>query len=414
MKRTASATLVLVAVLLLDGCPTPNDSDVSSYSVTVSSTGAQGGESVAASASAAEVGATVTLTATLNNGRKVALSATGVTINPSTVASSGDSATFTMPGAAVGVTAAFGFAVGATETVSVGSESLSMIYANDSSSMTFPTGTDDSGTATLTRRFWIAETEVTNAVVAAVLQWAYDNSRFSATVGDHNGLDTDTVKHGGRQLLNLSSADCRVDYDGSGTFSVESGYEDRPVTNVTWYGAVMLSNWMTEMRDGNTNNVVYAGIDTDWTAGETTEDGSRTGFRLPTSDEWEYAARYGGTDSTNTVSGYSNPYFTQGDSASGATADIGDAPASRAVAVYNGSSPAPLDEAAVKSLGTGGANALGVYDMSGNVSEWCFTQAGGNPNFRVHRGGTWNNVASLLRWVANPTTPRIPDSTASA
>ena len=42
-----------------------------------------------------------------------------------------------------------------------------------------------------------------------------------------------------------------------------------------------------------------------------------TGFRLLTSNEWELAARWR-NDATNTVSGYTNPYFTKGNSASGA------------------------------------------------------------------------------------------------
>ena len=107
----------------------------------------------------------------------------------------------------------------------------------------------------------MAETEVTNAVVAAVFQWAYDNGRFSATVSDPNGLDTTTAKHGGQQLLDLDDTDCRVDYDGSGSFTAESGYENNPVTNITWYGAVMFCNWLTEMRDGNADNVVYEWVD---------------------------------------------------------------------------------------------------------------------------------------------------------
>lgn len=180
-------------------------------------------------------------------------------------------------------------------------ETLTMIYANDSTSITFPTETDDSGTATITTRFWMGETEVTNDVMVAVLQWAYDNGRFSSTVLDHNGLDTATVKHGGQQLLDLDNTNCRVDYGSLGNFSTESGYENNPVTNVTWYGAVMFCNWLTEMRDGNTANIVYATIDTDWIDDETTENVTRNGYRLPSSDEWEYAARYRGGDSTNTV-----------------------------------------------------------------------------------------------------------------
>ena len=96
---------------------------------------------------------------------------------------------------AVEVTATFSFTIGATETVTAGSETLTMIYAQDQASISFPTETDDSTPATLTTQFWMAETEVTNAVVAAVFQWAYDNGRFSSTVSDPNGL-IHTAKHG--------------------------------------------------------------------------------------------------------------------------------------------------------------------------------------------------------------------------
>jgi len=285
--------------------------------------------------------------------------------------------------------------IGTREAVTVGSESLTMIFANDSSDITFPTEWDDSGSATLTTRFWIAESEITNSVIAEVLQWAYGDNRFSSTVGDPNGLDTTTAKHGGQALLNLSSPFCRVDYDGSGNFSVESAYENHPVTNITWYGAVMICNWLTEMRDGNAANAVYTGIDTDWQDEETVENVAKSGYRLPSVDEWQYAARYRGTDSANTASGFSNPYFTKGDSASGATADYADAAATQAVAVYPGQSPAPSDHAAVKSLGAGSADALGLYDMSGNVYEWCSDVH--NTTDRIYAGGSWESVASRLR-----------------
>jgi formylglycine-generating enzyme required for sulfatase activity len=280
-------------------------------------------------------------------------------------------------------------------TLPISSEALTMIYAQNQASITFPTDTDDDPAATLTTRFWMGETEVTNAVMAAVLQWAYDNGKFSSTVGDSNGLDTATAKHGGQQLLDLDAADCRVDYDGSGTFSAESGFENNPVTDVTWYGAVMFCNWLTEMRDGNTDNVVYTNIDTSWQDDETVEHPERNGYRLPSSDEWEYTARYRGSDSTNTVSGYSDPYFTKGDSASGAAADYTDESACRAVAVYDYADPDPYDDAQpVKSLGSGSANTLGLYDMSGNVWEWCFTE---NDSYRFIWGGSWDNGAIYLQ-----------------
>jgi len=50
------------------------------------------------------------------------------------------------------------------------------------------------------------------------------------------------------------------------------------------------------------------------------------GFRLPRQSEWELAARWR-NDGTNTVAGFSDPWFTKGNSASGATAIYSDAAA---------------------------------------------------------------------------------------
>jgi formylglycine-generating enzyme required for sulfatase activity len=117
-----------------------------------------------------------------------------------------------------------------------------------------------------------------------------------------------------------------------------------------------------------------------------------TGFRLPSSDEWELAARWRGSDATNTVSGYTNPYFTKGDSASGATASYSDTTATGDVAWYNGNA---TKTEAVKGKAT---NGLGLYDMSGNVFEWCDDwYPGYEGSDRFLRGGSWNSNANYLR-----------------
>jgi formylglycine-generating enzyme required for sulfatase activity len=118
-----------------------------------------------------------------------------------------------------------------------------------------------------------------------------------------------------------------------------------------------------------------------------------TGFRLPTSNEWELAARWQGSDTGNTVSGYTDPYFTKGNSASGATAACTDDDATKAVAWYNSNSSSKTQ--AVKGRA---ANGLGLCDMSGNVWEWCYDW---NPSYdgsyRIVRGGRWDNGASYLQ-----------------
>ena len=154
------------------------------------------------------------------------------------------------------------------------------------------------------------------------------------------------------------------------------GRGKRPVIDVSWYDAVAYCNWLSEQE----------GLEPAYTITATSaalRPGVK-GYRLPTEAEWEYAAR-GGRKS--------------GDQA------------------YSGSDR--LDEVAWYSDNSGGkthpvggkkANDLGLFDMSGNVWEWCGDWYGdyssgsfNNPagpergTFRVSRGGSWNYGARYCR-----------------
>ena len=173
----------------------------------------------------------------------------------------------------------------------------------------------------------------------------------------------------------------------------------RPVEQVTWYDAIVYCNRRTEIEGikiGSSQNIDYvyfsdSGYTSPYTAAEASikvpvyikvdnqNKIASLGYRLPTDAEWEIAARGG----------------LNGDVYAGSATDI------EAYAQYSANEGIKTHQVMKKK-----PNSYGLYDMSGNVFEWCWDYLASYPASavdpigptsgpgRICRGGSWS-YASL-------------------
>jgi formylglycine-generating enzyme required for sulfatase activity len=203
-----------------------------------------------------------------------------------------------------------------------------------------------------------------------------------------------------------ADGDSQIDHnDVSGVFSVRlkdsRDMSDDPVVEVSWYGAVAYCNWRSAEQ----------GKETCYNLSTWECDFSKHGYRLATEAEWEYAAR----------GGLSGKRFPWGDTISHSQANYYADPGyyTYDVSLTSGYHPNWEDER-YPYTSVGGSltpNGYGLYDMAGNVWEWCNDWYDGNYydtnpydnpqgpaaspyDFRVLRGGSWDDVAEGCRVAA--------------
>ncbi|OHD65854.1 MAG: hypothetical protein A2176_03290 [Spirochaetes bacterium RBG_13_51_14] len=276
---------------------------------------------------------------------------------------------------------------GAKQTHTVGGVSFNLKYCPGAA--IFPILPLDNDTGTVTGAYWIGETEVTYELWSVVYNWA------TTDTGAGKRID-------GGDLYHFENPGVKGN-DGAAGKSIL-----HPVTTINCLDAMVWCNALSEMAGFSPVYKYGATVVRDSTntaqCDAASADAAANGFRLVTSLEWELAARWR-NDATNTVSGYTNPYFTKGNSASGAYTYYNDpndinptngiidgTDANDLVAWYSYNSGGSTHEVKRKA-----ANALGIYDMSGNVRELCFDKNPLELIMRKQKGFGWNDGAALMQ-----------------
>ena len=179
-------------------------------------------------------------------------------------------------------------------------------------------------------------------------------------------------------------------YDKEGNVLEGDAVLNNPVNYVSWYDALVYCNKLSMQEnltpcysiDGSTDPDDWGEVPTssNSTWNKATCDFEADGYRLPTEAEWEWLARggenyeYAGSDNVDDVAWYTSN-----------TNDTG-----------------------TREVKTKAANGYGLYDMSGNVWEWCWDWSGSissssasdgatSGSLRVYRGGSWCNIDGSCR-----------------
>lgn len=223
--------------------------------------------------------------------------------------------------------------------------------------------------------FYMDEHEVTNLKFVDYLNDELASGNIYININD------EVFQVGSNNVLISDLNDNDLIYNAN-SFSYISGKRNHPVSGVTWHGSALYCNWLSR------ENMLTESYDTStWYY-----DINSSGYRLPSNAEFEYASR----------GGHLNPYF--------------DFPWGSHFITHADANYGPFGNSlASAEVGSYAPNGYGLYDVSGNVEEWCgdwkHDYAPGfqlNPTgpldagsgafaYKIHRGGNYESFSEYLR-----------------
>lgn len=205
------------------------------------------------------------------------------------------------------------------------------------------------------------------------VSYAYNIGKYEVTNAQYGEFLNAKGASNSNGIYNSNMASTGITQDGSSgsfSYSVTSGFENKPVVHVSWFDAARFANWMMNGQGGG-----------DMETGAYTLNGATSGIitanigaqvYIPTEDEWYKAAYYSAANTSYSLYPNGQNTITTDD------ANYGNAVGSTTV------------------VGTysGDPSSYGTFDQGGNVWEWNDAVIGSS---RGLRGGSFNNSENDLR-----------------